>query len=290
MLTYPLIPSDPAPHASGGRAAQDSQCRERSAAVANGPRGLMLKDRLLGAGRLAGAATLFALFLAAIGAHDTDAAHWPQRIRYWLLMAGMSALVLAASNLWFRRRWPSGSALFRGVAVLAFLWLPLILFAMFLCIFLFGGSPSFARLLALIAPMGSVVAGLQLLLSPTFASKVVAAEPQISVAEPTERLLDRTPLPHRHARLLAVEAEDHYVRIHTESGSTLLRMRFRDAIAMLPPDSGVRTHRSWWVMRDAVRQVRRNRKGAVVTLLDGRQVPVSRTASRALLGTRSSSG
>src|SRR4051794_29307167 len=61
------------------------------------------------------------------------------------------------------------------------------------------------------------------------------------------RLPDRL----RGARLLAVEAEDHYLRFHTDRGSDLLLMRLADAIAELE-GLGTQTHRSWWVARDAV--------------------------------------
>jgi hypothetical protein len=53
-------------------------------------------------------------------------------------------------------------------------------------------------------------------------------------AEPAPRssLFDRLPR-HLGRRLVAVEAEDHYVRVHTELGSTLMLARFSDVIQEL---------------------------------------------------------
>lgn len=48
-------------------------------------------------------------------------------------------------------------------------------------------------------------------------------------------------------RLLALEAEDHYLRVHTDRGSTLILMRLRDAAEALGPSAGWQPHRSFWL-------------------------------------------
>jgi DNA-binding LytR/AlgR family response regulator len=73
-----------------------------------------------------------------------------------------------------------------------------------------------------------------------------------------------------------VEAEDHYLRLHTSKGQDLILMRLADALAELDGLQGARTHRSWWVARAAVRQVERADGRATLTLEGGLQVPVSR--------------
>jgi hypothetical protein len=83
--------------------------------------------------------------------------------------------------------------------------------------------------------------------------------------------------PDRRGRLLALESEDHYVRVRTSAGDELLHMRFGDAIDRLGPDLGSRVHRGWWVARDAVRRQRRDGDRVIVELLDGTEVPISRT-------------
>lgn len=105
-----------------------------------------------------------------------------------------------------------------------------------------------------------------------------ASTHQIRVDTPddTDWLISRLP-PQRRGRLLALESEDHYVRVRTSRGDELLHMRFGDAVSRLPPDIGSRVHRSWWVARDAVRSERREGDRIVIELLDGTQVPVSRS-------------
>ncbi|HYD28601.1 LytTR family DNA-binding domain-containing protein [Brevundimonas sp.] len=96
------------------------------------------------------------------------------------------------------------------------------------------------------------------------------------------RFLDRLPPRLRGAALRAVQAEDHYLRLHTDRGSDLILMRLSDAVAELEGLEGARTHRSWWVARDAVRDVARSDGRASLTLEGGVVAPVSRRYARAL--------
>ena len=88
-------------------------------------------------------------------------------------------------------------------------------------------------------------------------------------------ILDRLPLDRRGA-LLALSAEDHYVRVNTRAGETLILMRLADAIRETGDLAGLQVHRSHWVARDAVRAIRRNGDGATLTLATGREIPASR--------------
>lgn len=96
------------------------------------------------------------------------------------------------------------------------------------------------------------------------------------------RFLERLPPRLRGATLHAVQAEDHYLRLHTDRGSDLILMRLSDAVAELEGLEGARTHRSWWVARDAVRDVKRGDGRAALTLEGGIVAPVSRRYARAL--------
>ena len=55
--------------------------------------------------------------------------------------------------------------------------------------------------------------------------------------------------------IIALEMEDHYVRVHTALGSELVLMRLRDAVVHVSDIDGRQTHRSWWVARGAVEDV-----------------------------------
>ena len=81
----------------------------------------------------------------------------------------------------------------------------------------------------------------------------------------------------RGSELLAIEAEDHYLRLHTDRGSALVLMPLSEAVAMLEGMDGLRTHRSWWVARGAVVGSARGNGRARLTLKNGVQAPVSRT-------------
>jgi len=59
-------------------------------------------------------------------------------------------------------------------------------------------------------------------------------------------------------------------------------MRLGDAIAELEGLEGARTHRSWWVAKEAVAKVERFEGRATLTLKDGSEVPVSRGYAREL--------
>lgn len=89
--------------------------------------------------------------------------------------------------------------------------------------------------------------------------------------------LDRVPLKLRGADIWAVEAEDHYLRLHTSKGQDLILLRLADAVAELDGIEGAQVHRSWWVAREAIADARRGDGRATIVLKDGSQVPVSRT-------------
>ena len=100
-------------------------------------------------------------------------------------------------------------------------------------------------------------------------------EPEAAPGPP--RFLERLPPKLRGAEVWAVEAEDHYLRLHTSKGQDLILMRLGDAVAELAGIEGAQVHRSWWVARDAVTDIKRGDGRATLTLKDGVQAPVSRT-------------
>lgn len=102
------------------------------------------------------------------------------------------------------------------------------------------------------------------------------------VPEAAPKFLDRIPLKLRGGELWAVEAEDHYLRLHTSKGQDLILMRLADAVDELAGIEGTQVHRSWWVARQAIVDARRGDGRATLTLKDGAEVPVSRTYARIL--------
>ena len=107
----------------------------------------------------------------------------------------------------------------------------------------------------------------------------------VAVTAPSDappKFLERLPLKLRGGELWAIEAEDHYLRLHTSKGQDLILLRLSDAIDELAGIEGAQAHRSWWVARDAIVEARRGDGRATLTLKDGSEVPVSRTFARVL--------
>ena len=80
--------------------------------------------------------------------------------------------------------------------------------------------------------------------------------------------------------LLALEAEDHYVRVHHPAGSTLILHRFSDALAEIDPRAGLQVHRGWWVASSAVAGTFMRGGKRWLKLTNGLEIPVSRTHLR----------
>jgi len=102
-----------------------------------------------------------------------------------------------------------------------------------------------------------------------------APSPESAAARPG-RFGERLPPELRAAAILALEAEDHYLRVHTSAGSTLILLRLGDAVAELGPEAGAQVHRSWWVARDAVARIERAGEKVALVLPGDLRVPVSR--------------
>ena len=93
---------------------------------------------------------------------------------------------------------------------------------------------------------------------------------------PGTRFLDR--LPEKLGRdLVYLKTADHYVEAFTTAGSTLVLMRFADAVAELDGAGGLRVHRSYWVAHRHVVGADRSHGRTTLRLTGGHDVPVSRT-------------
>ena len=101
--------------------------------------------------------------------------------------------------------------------------------------------------------------------------------------EPTggSDLLDALP-PHLGRELVRLRMKDHYVEAHTELGHALILMRFRDALQNVRNMDGMQVHRSHWVARRAVAEVRQTQGKIELRLRGGESVPVSRSYIPAL--------
>jgi hypothetical protein len=112
---------------------------------------------------------------------------------------------------------------------------------------------------------------------PSFAAGTVA----VASAGPIEPTRDAPALtfmsrvrPDRQGALLALEADGHYLHVHTSAGTDLVLYRLSDALAELASEAGARVHRSWWV---ADRALTGERHRDSLKLVNGLEVPVSRS-------------
>lgn len=76
--------------------------------------------------------------------------------------------------------------------------------------------------------------------------------------------------------IVALQSEDHYVRVHGSGDSELVLMRLRDAIAEMENVSGEQVHRSWWVAREAIKRIEPSGRSFELQLENGMKVPVAR--------------
>jgi hypothetical protein len=108
-----------------------------------------------------------------------------------------------------------------------------------------------------------------------------AVAPKVAPAAAAPDFLRRLDKPLAGA-LLAVQAQEHYVRIVGQGAAPMLLYRFSDAIEQLRVLRGLQVHRSWWVALDAVAAVEREDGRLSLRLVNGERVPVSRRHSGAV--------
>lgn len=152
-----------------------------------------------------------------------------------------------------------------------------------------------ARYLILYGQVAAVGIAIHLLMMLLFAGRSDAAGTRTNDAPetagaPAIAVSAAEPEPHPFFRrlpaalgqdLLCLEMQDHYVRVRTELGSTLLLMRFRDAISELD-GLGLPVHRSWWVADRALGRLEQDGRSLRLVLTDGGTVPVSRANAAAV--------
>lgn len=223
------------------------------------------------------------LLLTVSGAFETGARSFPERLVYWLI-------IMLAGSAWGQlcQLWLARSLFLKGRPWLHIFALTCLV-AGPMCLFVWAATGllfyrkmfPIGHLGLLIVPVVTVSAAvctLVVMLGRAVPVQTRAAADPALQAKFTERL----PLRIRGARIIAVEAEDHYLRVHTDHGTDLILMRLTDALRELEGLEGAQTHRSWWVAKDAVRGSSRKDGRATLVLDGGLTAPVSRRYSRAL--------
>lgn len=223
------------------------------------------------------------VFLALGGAFGSNGASLVQRLGYWIPVLVLGGLWGHVCSLLVERYIDVDARPWLATAALtAVITGPLTIAVWALTGMMFEGRLRHADdLIHFFPPVALITAALSAL--NVFLGRKQPVETHASPpgAVPA-RFLGRLPPKLRGARLIAVQAEDHYLRLHTDRGSDLILMRLADALSELEGLEGAQTHRSWWVARDAVASVVRGDGRAVLTLEGGLAAPVSRRYARAL--------
>ncbi|MBL8554446.1 MAG: LytTR family transcriptional regulator DNA-binding domain-containing protein [Phenylobacterium sp.] len=215
-----------------------------------------------------------AAFLTFAGAFGTGDAPFGVRAAYWLTLMVVGYVFGSFIVRFFfhgaRRSWPTW---LRVVAASLLMAIPFTALVSVGSSLFFGSRMQPASLPVLFVPVLSVCLALTAIntIVETRRTAITHASPQ------PPKFLERLPLKLRGADVWAVEAEDHYLRLHTSKGQDLILMRLADAVAELEGIEGAQVHRSWWVARDAITDAKRGDGRATLTLKDGAEVPVSRT-------------
>ena len=78
-------------------------------------------------------------------------------------------------------------------------------------------------------------------------------------------------------KILSLSAQDHYVEVTTELGAELCLLRLSDAIAQTAPEDGFQIHRSHWIAKSAIVELKTKGSTGHVRLTDGRTLNVSQS-------------
>ena len=235
--------------------------------------------------RQAGLAVAIGLAAAALGPYGTGDRLTPaEAAAYWVAVIALGWIQFTLASILLRRHMTLARPA-QLAATIALGTLPLAIELTLVNGTVFGGDATLRTLATTYLQAGLVAT---LILVPM---SLIRAAPMADIGEPAappspsipgQRFFARIPAT-LGGRLLALEMEDHYLRIHTESGSALILHRISDAVAELEGVDGWRVHRSWWVAAEAVAGVRREKGGrALLVLTNGLVVPVSRSAAPAL--------
>jgi hypothetical protein len=226
--------------------------------------------------RLWGVILAVVLLVALAGPFYTlDGLALPARIAYWGFVGVPGALLIWALNRLIEATcptdWPRAGI---GAVAGALGILPV------------TGLVALGMWLAGLALPPSGVVGLLPYIAPTAIGISVLVQLVMPVRDQARRaaapdgaagLFARLP-PELGRDIIAVQAQDHYVKVFTPLGSRLVLMRMSDASGDLGGLNGMQIHRSWWVSIGHVLSLEKPAGGGPrLTLRNGITVPVPRS-------------
>jgi len=221
------------------------------------------------------------VFMALAGPFGTDHGTLAVRLAYWLglmsvgtVLANSITVLAVRIDLFERRPW------LWAVVVGALISPPLTIVVWLVTGLVFALTLRADTLLGYAPPV--IIISMAMMAITVLTQRTPAQTHARAADGAPAAFLARLPAKLRGAELWAVQAEDHYLRVHTSRGQDLILMRLADALGELDGLEGAQVHRSWWVARGAVVGAQRGNGRAELALKDGSSAPVSRTYARAL--------
>ena len=230
-------------------------------------------DRLKSYAPQLGAILAVGTLLSILAPYETSRLGVPWIWIYWTGLIGLGWVSGDACTWFFDRHAPDWPRLPRGLVTTIVVSLPVTIAVALIQYWLNGPFPLYVlpMMFFFVWVISAAVVTVTYLLEARRSDGAEAG------AEALPALTDKLPHRLRRSPILALTAEDHYLRVHTEAGDALILMRLSDALAAVDALDGARTHRSWWVARAAVKGVSRGDGRAVLTLSNDLEAPVSRT-------------
>jgi len=278
-------------------------CREVHLFVVNGTRirtDLQTTTRFMSGKAVIGAAFGLAVLQALTKNVKFDAEiAFIFRLAYWVMSVGITVfmwwalIAILAHTYW--KKWPDR----------AFPSIIISMFTVFCIVWIAVGS----LILAGVVPDYSVVTlwdfirsgilalvfefVLVALVWPIYLSKQTAAErPEPDQPQPVAPAPEQQPIENHTVQigdmtvdtrsLLTIQAQEHYVQLNCINRNGMTRLSISKAIAQLDGVDGIQVHRSWWVARQAAKQLKREDGKQVLELNTGELIPVSRGRSAAV--------
>jgi hypothetical protein len=87
--------------------------------------------------------------------------------------------------------------------------------------------------------------------------------------------VERLPATLEASEVLAIKAEQHYIRVYSPNKEYMILYRFSDAVRELDESLGQQVHRSYWVNTDAIESMQAKAKDFQIRISNGADIPVS---------------
>ncbi len=235
--------------------------------------------------RTLGAAILLAAVFAFLGIYDTNNMPLVTRLSFWtVIMVGGGLLCFFAEPFVFQKLLKDIHPAWQVLAIAVLISIPITLFLMGL-----NSGFKFSQPVGLwgiqfigVMIISTIICSGRYIFLKILGRQNKERSPDASIISPIQGFLGRLPIKYNTAKLYAISSEGHYLRVHTDKGSPLILMRIFDAVKELEKADGLKVHRSWWVAKDGIDSIKKEKGRRSLALKNGETAPVSRAHISAL--------